>query len=199
MEQGELTALLRSWKPGDAVSEARLFPVIYPLLHALAKRELGREHESRTLGPTELLHEAYLRLASDWSLEVGDRQHFFAVAARVMRRVLIDRFRARLADKRGGQQRPVRLDDVVGEQVDLTAETAQSWVLVDDLLRQLEAEDSQTAQVAELKIFSGLENEDIAGSIGVSVPTVVRRWRFARSWLAVQLGGGQSLEPTATP
>lgn len=190
MEQGELTALLRAWKPGDALSEARLFPVIYPLLHSLARRELGRGSAGQTLGPTELLHEAYLRLATDWSLEVGDRQHFFAVAARVMRRVLIDRFRARVADKRGGEAHKISLDDVVGDQVDLRAEAAESWVMVDDLLRQLEAEDAQTAQVVELKLFSGLENQDIATATGTSVPTVVRRWRFARSWLAVHFGSG---------
>jgi RNA polymerase sigma factor (TIGR02999 family) len=177
---GEVTRLLHAAAEGDAEADARLFAVVYHELHGLATALLRRERAG-TLDPTDLVNEAYLRLDNRHQIGWADRHHFFGVAARAMRRVLVDRARARSRDKRAGQ--PVTLPD--GLAGDSPAETV---VAVHEALERLAAIDPRRARVVELRWFGGLEVEEVAGILGVGSATVKRDWAAARAWLAADLG-----------
>ncbi len=171
------TRLLSSVTGGDEVAAEGLVPCVYEELREIAGR-LMRNDRSATIQPTELIHEAYLRLIHHDEDSWESRVHFKRVAARAMRTVLIDRARARMSHKRGAGQRPVTLDENVSSLVD----EAESLLFVQEGLEQLRAFDPQLAEIVELRFFGEMTIEEVAVSLGVSKRTVDRGWRLARSW-----------------
>lgn len=183
-----VTELLDAWKQGDRSVENALATRIYPVLRDLAKSQVRRNAGLLTLSATELAHEAYERLHQQQRVDWRNRQHFFAIAATVMRRVVIDYLRMRSADKRGGEKVFVSLDD------SREAEAAESdamidWLALDHALEELARSDADCARIVELRLFSGLTVEEIADVTRSSTATVGRQWRFARTWLSQRLGG----------
>jgi RNA polymerase sigma factor (TIGR02999 family) len=179
-----VTTLLTSWRNGnpDAVNE--LFPIVYRELQRLARASRRRVDAGETLRTTALVHEAYLKLVDQSSATIQDRQHFFALAARVMRQVLIDGLRRRAAGKRGGAARALSLDEI-SEPDD--AGRAAAALAIDQALERLGALDDRLRQIVELRVFCGLSVEQTAEVIGASARTVKREWRKARAFLLVQL------------
>lgn len=186
---GELTGLLGRWRDGDATAYDRLIELVYPELKKLAEIQLRRSPGHLTLHTTELAHESFFKLVRLNRVEYGDRQHFFAVAARVMRQLVVDHLRSRGTSKRGGNLPFVQLDEVTEKQVPLDGSV--DWLGVHEALNELEQLDEAAARIVELKFFSGLTIPEIANTVGCSEPTVKRRWRFARSWLADRLRGDE--------
>jgi RNA polymerase sigma factor (TIGR02999 family) len=188
---GEVTRLLHDLQEGDEGAGERLAALVYAELREVAARHLRAERPDHTLTPTALVHEAYLRLAGQQETAWQSRAHFFAMAARAMRRILVDHARARRAAKRSGGER-VPLDDA--SDVIAGADDAQAraidLVALDDALARLTALDPRQARVVELRYFAGLEIEEVAELLGVSGMTVKRDWRLARAWLFRELGGG---------
>lgn len=181
----ELTDLLNRWRSGDVEAEAIVVGDIYPVLRALAHRQLS-QRQGYTLQPTELAHEAYLRLAKQHRIDWQNRGHFLAIAGRVVRRVVIDYLRERHAQKRGGEQEILSLHDL-GDS-DLPATSAGfDWLRLDVVLTELEAFDPEGARLVELRYFAGLTVPEIASSQGVSESTVARQWRVTRAWLQQRL------------
>jgi RNA polymerase sigma factor (TIGR02999 family) len=181
----DITGLLRAWRDGDAEAAQRLFPLVYERLRAMARGQLARPGPPATLSATELVHEAYLRLADRSRLDLHDRGHFFAVAAKAMRHLLVDRARRRSAAKRGAGQAPQLLDET-GLRLD---EEANDVVALEDALAQLERADPRMGQVVELRFFGGLELEEVAEALDISVRTVKRDWQKARAFLHRELKG----------
>lgn len=181
-DESRVTVLLQAWKDGDRAALDKLVPLVYANLRRLAASYLRREPGGQTLQPTALVHEAYLRLIGDRDPDFHNRAHFLGVAARVMRQVLVDRARARNADKRGGGAR-VPLDDDAG----FSGERGPLIVSLDDALLDLERQDPEKAQLLELKYFGGMTAEDTAALLGVSVHKVNRQMRLAQAWLRRQL------------
>jgi RNA polymerase sigma factor (TIGR02999 family) len=174
-----LTALLRRWNQGDRAALDALVPAVYDELRRLARVQLANERAGHTLQPTALVHEVFLRLGSYERISWQDRAHFFAVASRIMRRVLVDHARKRRAAKRGGSATQVTLTDVgvrvPSQDVDLIA--------LDQALQQLEEKDARQCSIVEMRYFGGLEHKEIAEVLEISVPTVKRDWRVAKLWL----------------
>jgi RNA polymerase sigma-70 factor, ECF subfamily len=181
-----VTRLLHQARDGDAGALDQVFSATYAELRHIAGRHMRRERANHTLEPTALLHEAVLRLFGGEVPELQDRHHFLRAASRAMRHALVDHARARGAAKRGGGVEITRIDDVADPGA------APLDVLgLDDALRRLALADPRCAQVVELKFFTGLEVEEIAEVLGISTATVKRDWRFARAWLAQELGGAR--------
>jgi RNA polymerase sigma factor (TIGR02999 family) len=179
---GEVTRLLGQLSGGDRSALDRLVPLVYAELHALAEACFRGENAGNTLQPTALLHEAYLRLVEAKGLNFDDRRQFFAVAATVMRRVLIDHGRTRAAAKRGGHRTTLEDWMAVSE-----GGTVDAFALA-QALERLDALDPDLCRVFELRCFGGLSVEEAASALHVSAPTVKRRWSVARAWLARELG-----------
>lgn len=179
----EITGLLRAWTGGDDKALERILVLVYPELRRIAQRCLGNERNGHTLEATALVNEAYLRLVEVQKVELHDRAHFFAIGAKLMRRILIDYARSRGYAKRGGGARRVDINEalVISTQVD------PILVRMDDALAELAAFDPRKAQIVEMRYFGGLNAEDIAAVLGVSVLTVNRDWSLARSWLAREM------------
>jgi RNA polymerase sigma factor (TIGR02999 family) len=175
----EVTGWLLAWSAGDRTALDRLVPVVYQELRRLAAREMRRERSGHSLQTTALVNEAYLRLVDYRNLRPRDRSHFLAIAAQAMRRLLIDRARARRAVKRssGTSSQPLE------EPPDPASKRGSELVALDDALRALAAVDSRKERVVELKYFGGLTNEEAAEALDVSVATVKRDWNEARLWL----------------
>jgi RNA polymerase sigma factor (TIGR02999 family) len=183
----DITALLARLQLGkDADAEAQLVESAYHALRAIAKRRLSAECGNNSIQVTELVNETYLRLFSAQPNSFTDRTHFFAVAAQAMRRVLVDHARRRAADKRGGGYRIVALEDGLAH----PSERPEQMLAMDDALRRLAERDERAARVVELRVFSGLTNDETAAVLGVSARTVKREWRFGRAWLQAELGEG---------
>jgi RNA polymerase sigma factor (TIGR02999 family) len=182
--RGEVTRLLESWRRGDDQALDRLIPLVYPELRRLAARYLRGERRDHTLEATALVHEAYLRLAGGTTPEWRDRVHFYAVSSRLMRRILVDHARARLAGKRGGGLHRAALDlpELVAH------DRAAELVALDDALAALAAFDRRKARVLELRFFGGLSVEEAAAVLGLSTSTVVFETRLARAWLRREMG-----------
>ncbi|MCE9596288.1 MAG: sigma-70 family RNA polymerase sigma factor [Planctomycetes bacterium] len=181
-ELGEATLLLRRIANGDAVARERLVELVYSELRRLAERQL-RGERGGTLQPTALVHEAWLKLAG--AEDFADRRHFFAVASKAMRSVLVDHVRARRSQKRGGDERTSALDETVA-----FLEAGETDLLDLNLaLEELERDDPELARLVELRFFGGLSHEEIAATEKLSLSTVERRWRLARARLAQRLGG----------
>ena len=179
----EVTRLLRAWGDGDRGALDRLMPRVYDELRRVAGRYLRHERPDHTLQPTALVHEAYLRLIGAERPQWRDRIHFYAVAAQVMRRILVDHARAHQADKRGGGARRVPLD----EGIDAGVERAADLVALDDALAALAAVDARKARIVELHHFAGLTVAETAEVLDLSVSTIVLEARLARAWLAAAL------------
>lgn len=182
-----VTQLVQQAQQGNAAAVTQLMPLVYDELRALAQHMLADERRDHSLGATAIVHEAYLRLVDQSGVDWQGRVHFFAIAARMLRRVLVDHARAKHAEKRGGDARRLNLR----ESVALLDEPAQPFDLldVDDSLRGLEALNARHARMVELRFFAGLNVEETALALGVSTRTVEEDWRFARAWLRARLGG----------
>jgi RNA polymerase sigma factor (TIGR02999 family) len=182
----EVTVLLRQWGAGDQKALERLMPLVYEELRRVAHRRLAGERTGHTLQTTALVHEAYGRLA-EADLPWQDRAHFFALAARTMRRILVDYARSRLAAKRGGGAEAVPLDQLT---VELSAGGEDAEILaLHEALEALERQDPRKAQVIEAHIFGGLTYDETAAALGISPATVDRDLRLAKAWLARELAG----------
>jgi RNA polymerase sigma factor (TIGR02999 family) len=179
-----ITAALRAWKSGDPLAEEELVRLVYPELHQRAERILHYERVDHTLQPTALVNEAYLRLLQQKQIVWQDRLHFFSIAARLMRRVLLDHARKRTSAKRGGGQILVPLE-IAGEIA--AAPAAADLEELDGALERLAAFDPDGARLVELRFFAGLSVEETAAALGCSASTVVRQWRAARAWLYAEL------------
>ena len=180
-----ITHLLREWSDGDQDALNRLTPLVYEELRQQAARYLRRERAGHTLQTTALINEAYLRLIDAKDVRWQSRAHFFAIAANLMRRVLVDHARRRDAEKRGGDHVRLTLDDALA----VTASTDIDVLAIDDALNKLAHIDSQQALVVELRFFSGLSVEETATALGISAATVKRDWSVARAWLRREIGG----------
>lgn len=183
-----LTVLLERWSEGDRGAENDLMAQVYPILCAQAQAQIGRlGGRDLTLCATELAHEAYERLDRQRAIDWKNRNHFFAIAATVIRRVLVDYVRQRHADKRGSGLAALSLEDLSRCQIPETDDLVDLLEL-DQIMDKLGETDPELLRVVELRIFSGLGVDQIAAVCGVSTATVGRRWRFARAWLSNQLG-----------
>ena len=180
-----ITDLLLCWRNGDAAAIGRLIPLVYDELRRLAHRQLGG-HGRPMLQTTALVHEVYLKLADHSHLRVEDRRHFFAIAARAMRQLVVDHARRQAAGKRGGSQSIIPLD---GDEIPV-AERAVEIVAIDEALDRLAARDERLSQVVELRFFGGLSVEETADVMGSSPRTVKRDWRKARAFLYRELMQG---------
>jgi len=182
---GEVTQLLGQLRAGRKEAADELVPLIYQELHKLAAACMRRERPSHTLQATALVNEAYLRLIGQHDVEWQNRSHFYGIAAQIMRRVLLDYARKHQAEKRGGPNQKVRIDEAL-----LVAEQQLDAVLaVDESLSRLEKIDPRQAKVVELRFFAGLDVEQTAAVMGISTATVKREWQFAKAWLQREMGG----------
>jgi len=185
MESGaHLTQLLRAWSDGDEDALEQLVPLVYEELHRLAQRCMADERPGHTLQATALVNEAYLRLANSEPAGFRDRAHFFAVSARVMRRILVDWARSRQAQKRGSDVPAVELHENLAI---APRASGDNLVAIDDALKTLSAFDARKSQIVELRFFGGLSVKETAGVLKVSEETVRRDWNLAKSWLRVEL------------
>ena len=189
----EVTQLLKAWGGGDDKALEQLTPVVEQELHRLAHRCMARENPGHTLQTTALVNEVYLRLVDVQAVNWQDRAHFFAISARMMRRILTDFARSRNYQKRGGTALHVSFDEALAVSQEQDAEI----VAIDDALSQLAALDSRKSQVVELRFFGGLSEVEIAEVLKVSPETVRRDWRFAKSWLHRVLSGEKDDETGA--
>jgi RNA polymerase sigma factor (TIGR02999 family) len=188
MASSDVTALLHAWAGGDANARDQLVPVVYEELRRRAAAQLRREPRKPTLQPTDLVHEAYLRLVDQHRAVWRNRAQFFAVAAEIMRRVLVDRARAHLAAKRSGRWPRVTLDPSVAMAGALGTSPMPDAIDVDVLdldaaLTRLAAIDARKSRIAELRFFGGASLEEAAALLEVSMATAERDWQFARAWL----------------
>jgi RNA polymerase sigma factor (TIGR02999 family) len=186
MNKATVTELLEAWKSGDRSVENALAAQVYPVIRDLARSQVRRNSGALTLAATELANEAYERLHRQQHVDWRNRQHFFAIAATVIRRVVIDYLRQRSAEKRGGEVLFIGLDDATGDDL-AVADNMVDWLALDAALNELSAVDADCARVVELRLFSGLTVDEIADVAGSSTATVGRQWRFARVWLSERL------------
>ena len=177
-----VTDLLLAWGRGDDSALDRLIPLVRVELHRLARRHMRRERTGHTLQTTALVNEAYLRLVDLGRVRWQDRAHFFAMSARLMRRILVDHARSRQFVKRGGGARTIPFDEAL-----VSVERNVDLVELDDALRRLADLDPRKGQVVEMRFFAGLSVEETATALGVSPVTVMRDWRVARAWLFREL------------
>jgi len=182
-QRHDLTQLLNRLGAGDTAAAPLIAPLIYDELHVLAGAALHGGSPERTLQPTALVHEAWLRFAGSGA-RFENRRQFFALAAKVMRSVLVDHARARAAEKRAGPGRRITFDDGPD-----TRAQAYDVLDVDEVLRRLESLDAGLHQLVELRFFGGLSHKEIAETIGAPLRTVERRWALARAWMRAELDG----------
>jgi RNA polymerase sigma factor (TIGR02999 family) len=183
MAPGEITGLLVKIRQGDPQAEGQLWDRLYPELHRLAERCCRNERDGHTLSPTALINEAYLELVDQSAKEWQSRAHFVAVAAQVMRRVLVDYARRHQAGKRGGGNRQFSFN----EELTLIPERADQVIALDEALGRLAAFDPQQSRIVELRFFGGLSEKETAELLGLGVRTVTRGWNMAKAWLYGQL------------
>jgi RNA polymerase sigma factor (TIGR02999 family) len=183
--RGQVTELLFAWSQGDEDAAERLIPLVYDELRTRAAAALRPERPDHTLTPTALVHEAYLRLVDQRLPQFENRKHFYGVAARVMRQVLVDHARSRKAAKRNAGRQALPLD----ENLPVTDERAAELMALDDALAALAGVDPEKARLVELRYFTGLTIEDTAEMLGVSPATVKREWALARAWLHREISG----------
>jgi RNA polymerase sigma factor (TIGR02999 family) len=186
------TELLRAWSQGDGSALDRLVPLLYEELHRLARRHMLQERPDHTLQATSLVNEAYLRLIDVNRVEWRDRAHFLAVAAQMMRRILVDAARSRQRQKRGGGGVHVSLDDVP----ELPDSNGLDLVALNGALGALAKFDSRMSQVVELRFFGGLTVAETADVLKISPETVIRDWKTAKVWLIRELRRGPSTAPS---
>ena len=178
-----VTALLQQIRHGDRAAESDLIPLIYNQLQAIARRQMANERPDHSLQATILVHEAFLRLVGNSQIDFGNRAHFFALASRVMRRMLVDHARAANAQKRPGPRQKVELDSAL---VFVEAQAADV-VALDQALERLAAWDARQCRVVEMHFFGGLAFEEIGEVLSISARTAKRDWSMARAWLYREL------------
>jgi RNA polymerase sigma factor (TIGR02999 family) len=188
-EPNEITKLLVASREGDEEALNKLLPLVYQELRRLAGHYLRRERPDHTLQPTALVHETYLRLI-DQNVSWQNRAHFFGVAAQMMRRILVDHARSRLAAKRGSGGVKISLDDALN----LSDERAGDFVALDEALERLAEFDPQKSKIVELRFFGGLSVEETAEVLGIGTATVTRQWKMAKAWLYQQVSQGTDQE-----
>ena len=184
LEPHTITRILQDSRTGSAADREQIFALLYEELRSLARREFQRRGGAQTLQPTVLVHEAYLRLMQTEEVEIRDRAHFFALAASVMRRILIDHYRRRSAQKRGGDRARVTLSAASDGD---GGESSLDLMALDEALEKLAELDPRKAQVVELRFFAGMSVDDVARALDVSKRTVEADWRLARAWLGREL------------
>jgi RNA polymerase sigma factor (TIGR02999 family) len=194
-----VTQLLGEWRKGNEAALGELTALLYQELRALAQRHLMRERPNHTIQRTALVNEAFVRLVNQQSVDWNNRAHFFALASSLMRRVLVDHARARLASKRGGGAQVLSLDEIVAPQDEddhvpavaepehLDSETDDDITSIDAALQKLAALDERQARIVEMRYFGGLTIEETAQAAGISEATVKREWTLARAWLRREL------------
>jgi RNA polymerase sigma factor (TIGR02999 family) len=177
----EVTRLLRDWSAGRKEARDELLGLVYEPLRSIAERHLYREREGHTLQPTALVHELYIRFVDQRRVDWHDRAHFFAVAAQVMRRILVDHARRRKSEKRGGALEPL----TIGAALDVAAPAEDTFdvVALDVALESLEKVFPQQAKIVELRFYAGLTIDETAEVLNISAATVSREWTMARAWL----------------
>jgi RNA polymerase sigma-70 factor, ECF subfamily len=180
---GEFTQLLLAWRDGDPGALATLTPMVYDVLHRLARHYMSREHQGHTLQATALVNEAYLKLVDSSRVQWQSRAHFVAIAAQLMRRILVDFARHRLYQKRGGDWRQVTLDEAIA----ISLEPGSDLVALDEALTSLAALDARKAKVVEMRFFGGLTLQETAEVLNVSIDTIGRDWSAAKAWLLREL------------
>ena len=185
----DVTSLLKEWGAGQDGALEKLVPLVYRELRSLAASQLQGERPAHTLQPTALVNEVFLRLLDGRKVAWQNRAHFFALAARMMRRILVDHARARLAEKRGGGAVPLLLE----ASFDPAPMSDRALLALDDALAALKRMDSRQCRIVELRYFAGLTLEETAKLLGVSLATVKREWAMARAWLRREVEG----RPTA--
>ena len=183
--ESQLTQMLQRWRGGDSGAENAVAEAIYPLLRAIARRQL-QQPDGMTVQPTELANEAFIKLREQREVDWQNRSQFYAIAGRVVRRVVIDHLRERNAQKRGKQAEHLSLDELTSAQTP-TGESTVDWLMLDQVLDDLEAFDSEGARLIEMRVFSGLTVDEIAEIRGVSASTVTREWRALRAWVDARL------------
>jgi RNA polymerase sigma-70 factor (ECF subfamily) len=183
----EVTQLLVAWGNGDKKALDQLMPLVYQQLHRLARRRLVQEGPDHTLQTTALVHEAYLRLVGQTRSKWQNRAHFYAIAAQMMRRILVDYARSRRYAKRGGGAQKVSFDEMMA----VSGGNAASVVAVDEALTTLAGMDERKSKMVELRFFGGLSIEETAEVLGVSTGTIRRDWTLAKAWLQREIFGGQ--------
>ncbi len=175
----DVTEILVSWREGDTDAPARLMPLVYDELRRRARDYLRRERADHTLQATALVHEAYLRMVDDKKVTWESRAHFYGIAARVMRRILVDHARAHQTQKRGGLAQKFTLDEARA----LVCENTNDLVALDGVLQNFAKTYPRKSEVVELKFFGGLETREISAVLRISEKTVLRDWNFAKLWL----------------
>jgi RNA polymerase sigma-70 factor, ECF subfamily len=178
-DSGEITSLLGKLGSGEAEISARLIALVYKELRAIAGRCMRNERAGHTLQPTVLVHEAYLRLAADTTVQWESRAQFFGFAARIMRRVLLDYAREHRALKRGGSAARISLDDIFL----VSEDQVENVLMLDESLSRLAAIDSQQSRIVELRFFAGMTLEETSQVLGISTATIKREWNHAKAWL----------------
>ena len=179
----DVTGLLLKWRRGDRVALEQLIPLVYQELRRIAGAQLRGERADHSLQPTALVHEAYLRLVRVDRMSVNDRAHFLALAAQLMRQVLVDHARRKKAGKRGGDATIVGIDDLPI----VTQPAGVDILALDEALTEMATFDARQHDIVELKFFAGLSNEEVAEAVSISRATVDREWALARAWLFQRL------------
>jgi RNA polymerase sigma factor (TIGR02999 family) len=185
----QVTELLHAWSEGDESALDRLMPLVYEELHRLAQHYMADERPGHTLQATALVNEAYLRLANSDLPDFRSRAHFFAVSARVMRRILVDWARSRQAQKRGSDVPVLELDENLAIPA---GNSSHDLVAIDDALKTLAAFDDRKSQIVEMRFFGGLSVQETAEVLGVSDETIRRDWNMAKAWLRQELAPGEA-------
>ncbi|HKP83231.1 MAG TPA: sigma-70 family RNA polymerase sigma factor [Pyrinomonadaceae bacterium] len=195
MSPHEVTQLLADWGKGDRSALEKLLPLVHAELRRIARRQMSHERPGHTLQATALVNEAYLKLAGQQGFEWQNRAHFFAVAAQVMRHILIDHARAHARDKRGGGAIQVSLDEAAV----MAEDQAEHFIALDEALHSLELVDPQKSKIVELRYFGGLSIEETADVLNISPRTVRREWQRAKAWLyrMIAEGNGDETRPLA--
>jgi len=183
--QSDVTQLLVDWQRGDKMALDQLMPLVYRELRKVAASYLRSERRDHTLQPTALIHESYLRMVHQEMPRWENRAHFFGVASKLMRQILVDYARVRKATKRGGEQITISIDDA---QLSSFSTTSERILNLDAAITKLALLDERKSQVVEMRVFGGMKLADIAVALSVSEPTIKRDLRMARAWLRLEIG-----------
>lgn len=192
-QPADITRMLQDWKGGNRDALDRLIPVVYEELRALASRQLAREWRHNRLQTTAVVNEAYVKLFGQREIDWQNRGHFFAIAAQLMRRILVDHARSELRQKRGGDAVHVDLNEAVASASAAPVDAVDALAL-DRALQKLEQLDADQGRLVELRFFAGLTVEETAAALGISPSTVKREWALAKGWLYKELTGDRGPE-----
>jgi len=187
----DVLTILRAAQQGDEEAAARLLPLVYDELRKLAQARMAQLPPGQTLQPTALVHEAYLRLLGKADLRLDNKNHFFFVAARAMRDILVERARSKGGPKRGGNRRRVELQETVAA----SGPPDDDVLAVHEAIAELEKEDPLKAQIVNLRFFTGMSMKETASVLGISERTLHRHWRFIKAWLKSRVGRGDDARP----